>query len=55
MLFPIDPTTDGEAYRQLKETVLRHFPYFDTGAKDAARFFFGVENPVVEQYGGDDL
>ena len=55
VIFPIDPTTDGEVYRQLKETVLRHFPYFDTGAKDAARFFFGVENPVVEQYGGDVL
>lgn len=30
------------------------FPYFDTGAKDAARFFFGVQDPVVELHGGEN-
>ena len=53
VIFPIDPITDGEAYRQLKESVIAYFPYFDTGAKDAARFFFGVKDPVVELHGGD--
>ena len=52
VIFPIDPITDGTAYRALKESVIAYFPYFDTGAKDAARFFFGVKNPVVELYGG---
>ena len=54
VLFPIDPITDSNAYGSLKQSVLRFFPYFDTNAKDAARFFFGVKEPVVECYGGDD-
>ena len=53
VIFPIDPVTDGSAYRRLKESVISLFPYFDTGAKDAARFFFGVRKPVVEQHGGE--
>ena len=53
IIFPIDPITDAEAYRQLKESVIAHFPYFDTNAKDSARFFFGVKFPVVEQHGGE--
>ena len=53
VIFPIDSITDREAYRQLKESVIAYFPYFDTGAKDAARFFFGVKDPVVELHGGD--
>ena len=52
VIFPIDPVTDGSAYRRLKESVISLFPYFDTGAKDAARFFFGVRKPVVELHGG---
>ena len=55
IIFPIDPITDAEAYRQLKEAVIARFPYFDTGAKDAARFFFGVKTPVVEQHGGEPV
>ena len=54
IIFPIDPVTDGEICRQLKESVISFFPYFDTGAKDAARFFFCVKDPVVEQHGGAD-
>ena len=53
IIFPINPVTDGEVYRALKESVIDYFPYFDTNAKDAARFFFGVKDPVVELYGGD--
>ena len=54
VIFPIDPITNGDAYRQLKESVIAYFPYFDTGAKDAARFFFGAADPVVELHGGDE-
>lgn len=38
----------------LKESVMAFFPFFDTGAKDAARFFFGVQDPVVELHGGEN-
>lgn len=55
VIFPIDPITDAESYRQLKESVIAHFPYFDTNAKDSARFFFGVKSPVVEQHGGETV
>ena len=54
VIFPIDPINNGDDYRALKESVIAFFPYFDTGAKDAARFFFGVKDPEVELHGGDD-
>jgi putative DNA primase/helicase len=54
VVFPIEPTTDSAFYRQLKDSVIEFFPYFDTKAKDAARFFFGVKDPVVEYHGGAD-
>lgn len=38
--------------RALKEAILRRIPDFDAGAKDAARFFFGVSNPVCELHDG---
>ena len=50
--FPINTVTDTEEYRRLKEWILSIFPYFDSDAKDSARFFFGVENPRVYHYGG---
>ena len=53
IIFPINPVTDGDVYRALKESVINYFPYFDTNAKDAARFFFGVKDPVVVLYGGE--
>ena len=54
IIFPIDPITNGDDYRMLKESVMAFFPFFDTGAKDAARFFFGVLDPVVELHGGEN-
>jgi len=51
--FPIDLVTDAGAYRQMKEHLLSIFPYFDENAKDAARFFFGVDGAQVEFMGGD--
>ena len=53
--FAIEPVTDYAEYRRFKENVISQFPqfYFDKGAKDAARFFFGVSNPQVMLMGGE--
>ena len=53
VLFGIHKTTDPSAYNQLKQRTLAVFPYFDGGAKDNARFFFGTEQPQVEVIDGD--
>ncbi len=53
VIFPIDPVTDGNVYRKMKEAVLSRFPFFDSGAGDAARFFYGVPSPIVKLYGGE--
>ena len=53
VLFPIEYMTDTDAYSDLKKLVNAIFPYFDTNALDAARFFFGTANPEVELYPGD--
>ena len=53
VIFPIDPITDGREYRRLKEAVIEYFPYFDSGAADSARFFYGVKDPAVELRGGE--
>ena len=41
VLFPIDYVTDPALYSDMKKLVNSIFPYFDTNALDAARFFFG--------------
>ena len=46
--FSIDPVTDAEEYSNLKKLLYAIFPYFDTKALDAARFYFGTPNPKVE-------
>lgn len=53
VIFPIDPVTNVDAYKKMKDAVIAFFPYFDTNAIDSARFFFGIRNPVVEYHGGD--
>lgn len=52
--FAIDRITDGKEFSALKDRVCAYFPQFDTNAKDAARFFFGVEKPVVEFHESED-
>ena len=52
VLFAIDRETDAEAYKEMKKTVNAVFPYFDTKALDAARFFFGTAAPQVEVFDG---
>ena len=52
VLFPISRMTDAVAYSNMKRLVNSIFPYFDTNALDAARFFFGTTNAEVELYEG---
>ena len=53
LLFPIKPMRDPKEYSDLKKRVYDAFPYVDKNALDAARFFFGTENPKVEIYRGE--
>ena len=53
VLFPIERMTDAAAYSDMKKLVNAIFPYFDSKALDAARFFFGTTNPEVELYQGE--
>lgn len=50
--FAIDPMTDAEEYSNLKKFLHAIFPYFDTKALDAARFYFGTANPQVDIFDG---
>lgn len=52
VLFPIDYETDAARYKEIKMRVNSIFPYFDTNALDAARFFFGTKEADVEIYQG---
>lgn len=50
--FPTAKVTDVKIYTALKVRIHQLFPEFDANALDAARFFFGVENPQVTFYEG---
>lgn len=52
VLFAIDRIEDAKEYSGLKKLVNLVFPYFDTRALDAARFFFGTQNAQVEIFDG---
>lgn len=52
VLFPIDTITDAVLYSDMKKLVNSIFPYFDTQALDAARFFFGTAAAEVALYPG---
>ena len=45
--------SDLKEYEKLKNDVCNYFPAFDDNAKDAARFFFGVQNPQIEYFKGN--
>ncbi len=51
-LFPIEKVTDFKQYAKLKDQVQAYFPYFDKGAMDSGRLFFGTPNPKVEMVQG---
>ena len=48
VLFPIEPVSDPEQYAAMKRRTQAAFPFFDSQALDAARFFFGTAEPAVE-------
>lgn len=52
VFFPIDTITDPDEYSNLKKLINAIFPYFDTKALDAARFFYGTAKPQVEVFAG---
>ena len=52
VFFSIDRMTDAGQYSDMKKLVNAIFPYFDTKALDAARFFFGTRKPQVEIFDG---
>lgn len=52
VMFAINEMTDREAYAALKKRVNAFYPYFDTAALDAARFFFGTAEPSVQYFDG---
>ena len=52
VFFAIDRITDPGQYSEMKKLVNTIFPYFDTKALDAARFFFGTKVPEVEIFDG---
>lgn len=52
VLFPINYMTDAALYSNMKKLVNAIFPYFDTQALDAARFFFGTTVAEVALYPG---
>lgn len=52
IFFPIEYVTDSSIYSDMKRLVNSIFPYFDTQALDAARFFFGTEEGNVAIYPG---
>ena len=52
VFFPIPEQTDPAAYSDMKKRLQAEFPFFDSNALDAARFFFGTSNPEVEFFDG---
>ena len=52
VLFPINYVSDATLYSDMKKLVNSIFPYFDTQALDAARFFFGTAAADVALYPG---
>ena len=52
VLFPIDPVTDAGHYCDLKRLACEVFPFFDSNALDAGRFFFGTPDAEVEFFNG---
>lgn len=52
VLFPIERTESREQLEGLKRALCSRFPYYDSACVDAARFFFGVEQPQGEAVDG---
>jgi putative DNA primase/helicase len=52
VFFAIDRVIEPGQYSEMKKLINSIFPYFDTKALDAARFFFGTKEPEVEIFDG---
>lgn len=52
VFFAIDRVIEPCQYSEMKKLVNSIFPYCDTKALDAARFFFGTKEPEVEIFDG---
>ena len=52
VLFPIKEITDAKEYSDMKRKIFAIFPYFDSNALDAGRFFYGTSNPEVKFFSG---
>ena len=51
--FPLsEAVCEADTIRAMKEKLLALVPEFDSGAKDSARFFYGVENPQGKYFEG---
>ena len=55
ILFPIGRVTDREFYAEMKRRVNDFFPFFDTQALDASRFFYGTSAGRTEWHDGMNL
>ena len=53
VLFPIEVMYDSAAYADMKKLTSSIFPYFDTNALYAARFFYGTGEARVELFPGE--
>lgn len=51
--FPVVRITDSKIYTAMKHQIQKQFPWFDANALDAARFYFGTEQPEVMFFEGD--
>lgn len=52
VIFPIERTASRDQLEAFKRALCRQFPYYDVACVDAARFFFGVEQPQGEAVDG---
>ncbi len=52
VMLAIKNITDPDAYAALKRKLAEALPFVDPNALDAARFFYGTEDPLVEFYPG---
>lgn len=50
--FPVSPITDAKQYAAVKQQILKQFPWFDSNAVDAARFYFGSNDNNAFIVGG---
>lgn len=49
VFMPISPVGDASRFSAMMRAAVSAFPYFDSQALDAGRFFFGTEKPEVEK------